>query len=66
MTEQHNDPAAYLERAARILGVPLNSERLSAAIANPKNFHALFQTISASNDASGGSRKPTPLDAFRR
>ncbi len=62
MTEQQNDPAAYHERAARLLGVPLNSERLSAAIANPENFHALFQTV----DASEKPRKPSPLDAFRR
>jgi hypothetical protein len=61
MNKQQNDPATYLEHAARILGVPLSSDCLSEVIANPKNFRALFQTI----DASEKSKKPNPLDAFR-
>jgi len=61
MTEQINDPAANLEQAARILGVPLNSKRLLEVIANPELFHALFQ----GKDASGKIKKPNPLDVFR-
>jgi len=59
MTELQNDPAVYLERAARILGIPLSSECLSDVIANHENFHALFQTIT-------GFRKSSPLDVHRR
>jgi hypothetical protein len=55
MTELQNDPAVYLERAARILGVPLSSKCLSDVIANHENFHALFLTIT-------GSGKSNPLE----
>jgi hypothetical protein len=62
MTEQQNDPAAYLERAARLLGVPLSSDCLPSVIADPENFRALFQTVDMPRDISG---KANPLDAFR-
>jgi len=58
MTEQQNDPAANLERAARLLGVPLNSGCLPGVIADHENFRALFQTIKT-------AEKSNPLDAFR-
>ncbi len=61
MTEQHNHPTAYLERAARILGVPLSSACLPGVIADPENFHALFETV----QGLGKPAKPNPPDAGR-
>ncbi len=66
MTKLQNDPAAYLERAARLLGVPLSSACLPGVIADHQNFRALYQPIDISPDMSRGmSGKPNPLDAFR-